>query len=122
MSLDAGGLAQMTYNNNNSFPVAGGIGIPNAGYASRGKGSQLKPLNVVSPIAENSGDPNPTPRTSRDICLLVFELLPRDRLPLRLPRTIVCSIAPVQMDPSLLIRVMALGRQCHKLLSVAPFR
>jgi hypothetical protein len=81
MSLDAGGLAQMTYNNNNSFPVAGGIGIPNAGYASRGKGSQLKPLNVVSPIAENSGDPNPTPRTSRGHLLAGLRTAPKGQAP-----------------------------------------
>lgn len=68
MSMDAGGLAQMTYNNN--FAPNGGLGMPGAGFASRGKGAQLKRLSVASPpkigsISENHVDPNPTPRTSK---------------------------------------------------------
>ncbi|KAF1986454.1 hypothetical protein K402DRAFT_308175, partial [Aulographum hederae CBS 113979] len=65
--MDTGGLAQMSYNN---FSANGGLGLAGPGYASRGKGSQLKRLNVASPpsigsISENQVDNGGTPRTSR---------------------------------------------------------
>lgn len=78
MSIDAGGLAQMTYNN---FQPNGGIGVPGAGFASRGKGQQLKRLNLASPpkvssISENSVD-CPTPRTSRSHLLAGLRTAPK---------------------------------------------
>ncbi|KAF2740210.1 hypothetical protein EJ04DRAFT_237615 [Polyplosphaeria fusca] len=78
MSMDAGGLAQMTYNN---FHPNGGIGMPSAGFASRGKGASLKRLNLasppkVAPIAENSLE-TPTPRTSRSHLLAGLRTAPK---------------------------------------------
>ncbi|KAF2502284.1 hypothetical protein BU16DRAFT_3985 [Lophium mytilinum] len=78
MSMDAGGLAQMTYNN---FQPNGGLGLPGAGFASRGKGSQLKRLSVASPptissISEHQVE-NPTPRTSRGHLLANLRKEPR---------------------------------------------
>jgi hypothetical protein len=76
--MDAGGLAQMTYN---SFQPNGGIGVPGAGFASRGKGAQLKRLAVATPpkvgsINENSVD-CPTPRTSRGHLLAGLRTAPK---------------------------------------------
>ena len=78
MSMDAGGLAQMTYNN---FQSNGGIGLPTAGFGARGKGASLKRLSVASPpkvasIAENSGEV-PTPRTSRSHLLAGLRTAPK---------------------------------------------
>ncbi|KAF2005604.1 hypothetical protein P154DRAFT_397318, partial [Amniculicola lignicola CBS 123094] len=78
MSMDAGGLAQMTYNN---FTPSGGIGMPGAGFASRGKGASLKRLNLASPpkvasISENSVEA-PTPRTSRSHLLAGLRTAPK---------------------------------------------
>ena len=78
MSLDAGGLAQMTYNN---FQTNGGLGLPGAGFASRGKGAQLKRLSVASPpkiasISEHQVE-NPTPRTSRSHLLAGLRTAPK---------------------------------------------
>jgi hypothetical protein len=75
MSLDAGGLAQMTYNNQNGFG-ASGLGMPTGSFASRGKGSQLKRLSL-SPVGENHVDANPTPRTSRGHLLAGLRTAPK---------------------------------------------
>ncbi|KAF2643751.1 hypothetical protein P280DRAFT_487705 [Massarina eburnea CBS 473.64] len=77
MSMDAGGLAQMTFNN---FQPAGGLSMPSAGYASRGKGASLKRLSVASPpkvgsISENAE--TPTPRTSRSHLLAGLRTAPK---------------------------------------------
>jgi hypothetical protein len=77
MSMDAGGLAQMTYNN---FQSNGGLGMPSAGFASRGKGASLKRLSVASPpkvgtISENTE--LPTPRTSRSHLLAGLRTAPK---------------------------------------------
>jgi hypothetical protein len=77
MSMDAGGLAQMTYNN---FQPNGGLGMPTAGFASRGKGASLKRLSVASPpkvasISEN-GEVQ-TPRTSRSHLLAGLRTAPK---------------------------------------------
>lgn len=77
MSMDAGGLAQMTYNN---FQPSGGLGMPTAGYASRGKGASLKRLSVASPpkvasISENGEVA--TPRTSRSHLLAGLRTAPK---------------------------------------------
>ncbi|KAF2470140.1 uncharacterized protein BDR25DRAFT_355850 [Lindgomyces ingoldianus] len=68
----------MTYNN---FSPNGGIGLPGAGFASRGKGASLKRLSVASPpkvssIAENSVE-IPTPRTSRSHLLAGLRTAPK---------------------------------------------
>ncbi|KAJ6033995.1 hypothetical protein N7444_011766 [Penicillium canescens] len=49
MSMDAGGLAQMTFNS--SFNNGGSLGVPGSGFASRGKGSHIKRLSVPPQIA-----------------------------------------------------------------------
>ena len=79
MSMDAGGLAQMTYNNFSS--VGGVLGTPGTGFASRGKASQLKRLNLASPpkvgsISENPVDV-PAARTSRSHLLAGLRTAPR---------------------------------------------
>jgi hypothetical protein len=76
MSMDAGGLAQMTYNN---FQPQGGIGMPTSGFGSRGKGATLKRLSLASPpkvgtIAEDSVS---TPRTSRSHLLAGLRTAPK---------------------------------------------
>lgn len=76
--MDAGGLAQMTYNN---FQPNGGIGMPTSSFASRGKGASLKRLSVASPpkvasIAENAAE-TPTPRTSRSHLLAGLRTAPK---------------------------------------------
>lgn len=81
MSLDAGGLAQMTYNPHNSF--ANGLGVPGSGFASRGKGSNIKRLSVAPPTKistineAHQADPMPTPRTSRSHLLAGLRTAPK---------------------------------------------
>ena len=81
MSLDAGGLAQMTYNPHNSF--ANGLGMPSSGFATRGKGSHIKrlsvaPANKIPTIDETQqADPVPTPRTSRSHLLAGLRTAPK---------------------------------------------
>lgn len=82
MSFDAGGLAQMTYqnnNNNNGFPSTG-LGVPGSGFGARSRLSS-KRLSValpprVEPISEHQVD-NPTPRTSRSHLLAGLRKEPR---------------------------------------------
>lgn len=81
MSLDAGGLAQMTYNHHNSLAHA--LGVPGSGFASRGKGSNIKRLSVAPPSQISTIDetqqanPNPTPRTSRSHLLAGLRTAPK---------------------------------------------
>lgn len=79
MSMDAGGLAQMTYNN---FPSHAALGVPTAGFASRGKGNHLKRLSAAAPpkigsINENAANDQPTPRTSRSHLLAGLRTAPK---------------------------------------------
>jgi hypothetical protein len=76
MSMDAGGLAQMTYNN---FQSQGGFGGPTASFGSRGKGAQLKRLSVASPpkVASIAEDSVATPRTSRSHLLAGLRTAPK---------------------------------------------
>ncbi|KAF1835546.1 hypothetical protein BDW02DRAFT_495559 [Decorospora gaudefroyi] len=76
MSMDAGGLAQMTYNNFQSQP---GFGGPTASFGSRGKGAQLKRLSVASPpkVASIAEDSVATPRTSRSHLLAGLRTAPK---------------------------------------------
>ncbi|KAI4233903.1 MAG: hypothetical protein L6R40_006935 [Gallowayella cf. fulva] len=80
MSLDAGGLAQMTFNPHNAF--GNGLGVPGSGFASRGKGSNIKRLSVAPPtristIDEAQPDLMPTPRTSRSHLLAGLRTAPK---------------------------------------------
>ena len=78
--MDAGGLAQMTYNHN---AFNGGLGVPGSGFASRGKGSHIKRLSVspapmISTIDEaQQANPTPTPRTSRSHLLAGLRTAPK---------------------------------------------
>ena len=76
MSMDAGGLAQMTYNN---FQSQGAFGGPTSSFASRGKGAALKRLSVASPpkVAPIAEDSVATPRTSRSHLLAGLRTAPK---------------------------------------------
>ncbi|KAJ5668573.1 uncharacterized protein N7477_007143 [Penicillium maclennaniae] len=79
MSIDAGGLAQMTYNNN--FNNGTSLGVPGSGFASRGKGSHIKRLSMppqVATIDESQQSASvSTPRTSRSHLLAGLRTAPR---------------------------------------------
>ncbi|KAK0904373.1 hypothetical protein LTR91_012732 [Friedmanniomyces endolithicus] len=80
MSMDAGGLAQMTYNSNNNAFSSTGIGAPGHGFGNRSRLSN-KRLSVALPpkvnsISENQVD-NPTPRTSRSHLLAGLRTQPK---------------------------------------------
>lgn len=95
MSLDAGGLAQMTYNHHNSF--AHGLGVPGSGFASRGKGSHIKRLSVAPPSKISTIDetqqanPNSAPRTSRSHLLSGLRTAPKSP-------TFPTSAPPTQLE------------------------
>ncbi|KAL1980192.1 hypothetical protein VTN96DRAFT_4490 [Rasamsonia emersonii] len=80
MSMDAGGLAQMTYNS--SFN-GGSLGVPGSGFASRGKGSHIKRLSVPPPSQISTIDESQppataaTPRTSRSHLLAGLRTAPK---------------------------------------------
>ncbi|GAB7347506.1 hypothetical protein MBLNU459_g4408t1 [Dothideomycetes sp. NU459] len=79
--MDAGGLAQMTYN---GFPP-NGLGVPGSGYGSRNRGHGVNKANrlsvalppKVNPISEDYIDSNPTPRTSRSHLLAGLRTAPK---------------------------------------------
>ncbi|KAJ5197795.1 uncharacterized protein N7498_006912 [Penicillium cinerascens] len=79
MSMDAGGLAQMTYNNN--FNNGTSLGVPGSGFASRGKGSHIKRLSMPPQVATiDESQPSAsisTPRTSRSHLLAGLRTAPR---------------------------------------------
>lgn len=69
----------MTYN---SFAPNNGLGMPGAGYASRGKANAPKRLNLASPpklgsLNENGVDDTPPPRTSRSYLLAGLRTQPK---------------------------------------------
>ena len=75
MSIDAGGLAQMTYNHS---AFNGGLGMSPTGFASR-KGTNVKRLSMAPPSKINTIDedhPAP-PRTSRSHLLAGLRTAPR---------------------------------------------
>ena len=77
MSLDAGGLAQMTYQPHNSFNT--GLGVPSSGFSSR-RGSHTKRLSVAPPssistITEQQHSSGP--RTSRSHLLAGLRTAPK---------------------------------------------
>lgn len=99
MSLNAGGLAQMTYNHQNPhMSFSNGLGVPGSGYASRGKGSHIKRLSVAPPnnisTIDETGqaNPTPTPRTSRSHLLAGLRTAPKS--PAALPN----SAPPTQLQ------------------------
>ncbi|RMJ27423.1 hypothetical protein PHISP_01679 [Aspergillus sp. HF37] len=80
MSMDAGGLAQMTYNS--SLNNGGSLGGPGSSFASRGKGSHIKPLSVPPPHISTIDESQPsasvsTPRTSRSHLLAGLRTAPK---------------------------------------------
>lgn len=78
--MDAGGLAQMSYNNNNNnFQSQSGFGAPASSFGSRGKGAALKRLSVASPptVASIAEDSIATPRTSRSHLLAGLRTAPK---------------------------------------------
>lgn len=79
MSLDAGGLAQMTYQPHNSFNT--GLGVPSSGFSSR-RGSHTKRLSAAPPssistISEQQQNVNSGPRTSRSHLLAGLRTAPK---------------------------------------------
>lgn len=80
--MDAGGLAQMTYQSN-PFDSNRHLGTPGSGFASRGKASQIKRLSValppkISTIDETQQiDIGATPRTSRGHLLAGLRTAPK---------------------------------------------
>jgi hypothetical protein len=79
MSIDAGGLAQMTYQS----PFNGSIGVSGPGFATRGKGSHIKRLSVAPPAKISTIDETQqantvsTPRTSRGHLLAGLRTAPK---------------------------------------------
>jgi len=79
MSIDAGGLAQMTY----QPPFSNTIGVSGPGFASRGKGSHIKRLSVAPPEKISTIDEtrqaniSSTPRTSRGHLLAGLRTAPK---------------------------------------------
>ncbi|KAL3438289.1 hypothetical protein BDV09DRAFT_119777 [Aspergillus tetrazonus] len=80
MSMDAGGLAQMTYNS--SFNNGPSLGAPGSGFGSRRKAPNVKRLNVppphISTIDESQASATvATPRTSRSHLLAGLRTAPK---------------------------------------------
>lgn len=90
MSFDAGGLAQMTYNQN---AFNGGLGLPGSGFASRGKGSNIKRLSFTPPSKISTIDENKPaqPRTSRSHLLAGLRTAPKSP-------TFPTSAPPTQLE------------------------
>lgn len=86
MSMDAGGLAQMSYN---SFHSSNGLGVPGSGFASRrGNGPNIKrlsfePTKQTGPIDNGA----PTPRTSRSHLLAGLRTAPKSARSSTFPST-----------------------------------
>lgn len=81
--MDAGGLAQMTYQSTNPFDNNRHLGTPGSGFASRGRASHIKRLSValppkISTIDEiQQIDVGSTPRTSRGHLLAGLRTAPK---------------------------------------------
>ncbi|MCJ1386908.1 hypothetical protein MMC17_010036 [Xylographa soralifera] len=90
MSLDTGGLAQMTYNHNT---FSGGLGLPGSGFASRGKAPNIKRLSVAPPSKISTIDENQPiqPRTSRSHLLAGLRTAPKSP-------TFPTSAPPTQLE------------------------
>ncbi|KAN0113049.1 hypothetical protein V8E51_006000 [Hyaloscypha variabilis] len=84
--MDAGGLAQMSYNN---FPSSNGLGLPGSGFASRrANAPNLKRLNF-EPTKQSDPQDNgaPTPRTSRSHLLAGLRTAPKSATSSTFPST-----------------------------------
>ncbi|KAL1953372.1 hypothetical protein VTO42DRAFT_2971 [Malbranchea cinnamomea] len=84
--MDAGGLAQMTYNMSLNGGGGGGssLGVPGSGFASRGKGAHIKRLNLpphTSHLGDDASRPLPSagPRTSRSHLLAGLRTAPKQQ-------------------------------------------
>ncbi|KAF4624230.1 hypothetical protein G7Y89_g13943 [Cudoniella acicularis] len=85
MSMDAGGLAQMSYNN---FPSSNGLGMPGSGFASRrANGANLKRLSFDTKPADPQDNGAPTPRTSRSHLLAGLRTAPKSATSSTFPST-----------------------------------
>jgi hypothetical protein len=83
--MDAGGLAQMSYNN---FPSSNGLGMPGSGFASRRANAPIKRLNF-EPTKQSDPQDNgaPTPRTSRSHLLAGLRTAPKSATSSTFPST-----------------------------------
>ena len=86
--MDAGGLAQMTYNMSLNGGSGGGgngssLGVPGSGFASRGKGSHIKRLNLpprpstLAQVDEGRPLPSAGPRSARSQLLAGLRTAPK---------------------------------------------
>ncbi len=83
----------MSYNNNNNFSHT--IGVPGSGFASRGKGANIKRLSFANDQAAAHVDNGaPTPRTSRSHLLAGLRTAPRSATQQSYPQ----SAGPTQMS------------------------
>ncbi|RAL61374.1 hypothetical protein DID88_009508 [Monilinia fructigena] len=86
--MDAGGLAQMSYNN---FPANNGLGMPVTGFAARraANGSNPKRLSFESNSKNLNSQDNgvPTPRTSRSHLLAGLRTAPKSAVSANFPST-----------------------------------
>ena len=86
LSMDAGGLAQISYN---SFPSSNGLGMPGSGFASRrANGPNIKRLSVERTRPSDPQDNGaPTPRTSRSHLLAGLRTAPKSATSSTFPST-----------------------------------
>jgi hypothetical protein len=84
--MDAGGLAQMSYNN---FPSSNGLGMPGSGFASRrANGTNIKRLSFEPTKSHDPQDNGaPTPRTSRSHLLAGLRTAPKSATSATFPST-----------------------------------
>jgi hypothetical protein len=84
--MDAGGLAQMSYNN---FPSSNGLGMPGSGFASRrANGNTIKRLSFEPTKPSDPQDNGaPTPRTSRSHLLAGLRTAPKSATTSNFPST-----------------------------------
>jgi hypothetical protein len=84
--MDAGGLAQMSYNN---FPSSNGLGMPGSGFASRrANGTNIKRLSFEPTKPHDPQDNGaPTPRTSRSHLLAGLRTAPKSATSATFPLT-----------------------------------
>lgn len=83
--MDAGGLAQMSYNN---FPSGNGLGMPGSGFASRrANGLNVKRLSFEPSRSDPQDNGAPTPRTSRSHLLAGLRTAPKSATSSSFPST-----------------------------------
>jgi len=84
--MDAGGLAQMSYNN---FPSSNGLGMPGSGFASRRANAPALKRLSFEPTKPSDPQDNgaPTPRTSRSHLLAGLRTAPKSATSSTFPST-----------------------------------